>query len=174
VTGARFPVLDRFTNKELGNRLDKELSILQPEAFSRALAGLKASPIDPELPGIQSGLLDTLRNALAMLDTISDERVRPKEVLAREVVETQKAIAQVDLKKSPAEIAREIAAAREKALHDFRFDVLGDRIKQAPLRPEVRDFLLQTLATNPDPKYRTLISAYINPLVPAPKKDREP
>jgi hypothetical protein len=33
---------------------------------------------------------------------------------------------------------------------------------------EVRDYLLQTLASNPDPKYRTLISAYINPLVPAP------
>jgi hypothetical protein len=125
------------------------------------------------LPASQSELLESLRNALAALDSLADERIRPKETLAKEVVEAQKAISQVDLKKTPQEIAQEIAAAREKALHEFKFDVLAERVKQSPLPPEVRDHLLQTLATNPDPKYRTMISAYINPLVPAPPKEKE-
>ena len=93
-------------------------------------------------------------------------------MLAKEVIEAQKAIGQVDLKKSPEEIAKEIAAAREKALHDFQFDVLAERIKKAPLSPPVREYLLQTLSTNPDPRYRTMISAYINPLLPTPAKEK--
>ncbi|OAI49002.1 hypothetical protein AYO44_00955 [Planctomycetaceae bacterium SCGC AG-212-F19] len=173
VTTARSSVKERITDKELNARLNKELSILHPDAFARALAGLKEPKLNAGLPAVQAELLESLRNALAGLDTLADERIRPKETLAKEVIDTQKAISQVDLKKAPDEIAKEIAAARAKALHDFQFDVLADRIKQAPLAPEVRTYLLQTLASNPDPKYRTLISAYINPLVPPPAKEKE-
>jgi len=163
----------QLLDKELNGRITKELSILVPESFAQALAGLRESKLDVGLPTLQTDLLESLRNALASLDTISDERIRPKEALAKEVIETQKAISQVDLKKSPQEIAREIASARDKALHDFKFEVLADRIKQAPLSPEVREYLLQTLSTNPDPRYRTMISAYINPLVPAAPREKE-
>lgn len=172
VNAARAAVKERIGDKELNARLNKELSILQPDAFARALAGLKEPKLNASLPGQQSELVESLRNTLAALDTLSDERIRPKEVLAKEVIEAQKAISQVDLKKSPEEIGKEIAAAREKALHDFQFEVLADRIKQAPLTPEVRSYLLQSLASNPDPKYRTLISAYINPLVPPLPKEK--
>ena len=79
----------------------------------------------------------------------------------------------MDLKKSPAEITNEIASARAKALHDFQFEVLAEKIKKAPLSPAVRDHLLQTLSTNPDPRYRTMISAYINPLLPPPAKEKD-
>jgi hypothetical protein len=171
VSAARSALKERITDKELNARLSKELAGLQADAFGKSLVGLKAAKLDAGLPALQGELLEALRAALANLDNLSDERIRPREVLAKEVVEAQKAIAQVDLKRSPEEIAREIAQARQKALHDFQFAVLADRIKQAPLAPEVRDYLLQTLGTNPDPKYRTLISAYINPLVPAPKKE---
>jgi hypothetical protein len=174
VSAARSAVPERIADKELAARLNKELALLQSHAFTRALGGLKAPKLDAGLPALQAELAESLRNVLASLDTIADERIRPKETLAKEVVEAQKAISQVDLKKSPAEIAKEIAAAREKALYEFRFEVLAERIKQAPLDPEVRTYLLQTLASNPDPKYRTLISAYINPLVPAAKEKDKP
>ncbi len=163
----------QILDKELNGRIAKELSILRPEGFSQSLAGLREGKLDAGMQSLQNDLHESLRSALASLDTIADERIRPKETLAKEVIETQKAISQVDLKKSPQEIAKEIATARAKALHDFKFDVLADRIKQAPLSPEVRDYLLQTLATNPDPRYRTMISAYINPLVPAAPKEKE-
>jgi len=163
----------QIVDKDLNLRVTKELAILRPEGFAKSLADLRESKLNAGLPALQTDLLETLRNTLAMLDTISDERIRPMETLAKEVIETQKAISQVDLKKSPQEIAKEIASAREKALHDFQFEVLADRIKQAPLSPGVRDYLLQTLATNPDPRYRTMLSAYINPLVPAAPKEKE-
>lgn len=173
VSAARSVARERLTDKELSARLSKELSLLRPDAFTKALAVLQEPKLNAALPTLHTELLETLRNVLTGLDTVADERIRPKVVLAKEVIEAQQAISQVDLKKSPEEIAKEIATAREKAMHDFRFDVLADRVKQAPLSPEARDYLLQTLATNPDPKYRTLISAYINPLVPAPPKEKQ-
>ena len=159
---------------EVKSRLNMELAILQPEAFARSLADLKVPRRDAAFVSGQAELLEALRTALAGLDTLADERIRPKEVLAKEVLETQKAIGQVDLKKSPTEIARDIESARAKALHDFQFDVLAEKIKKAPLSPAVRDHLLQTLSSNPDPRYRTMISAYINPLLPAPAKEKQP
>ena len=145
---------------------------MRPEGFAQALAALRGDKLEAGLPATQSDLLDTLRNALCSLDSIADERVRPKEALAKEVIETQKAIGQIDLTKSPDEVAKEIGQAREKALHDFRFDVLSDRIQKTDLAPEIQAYLLQTLASNPDPRYRTLISAYLNPLVPTPPKEK--
>jgi len=170
VAAARAAVKERITDKELRARLVRELAPLQADAFAQSLAALKEPKLPADLPGRQAELLETLRQVLASLDSVADERVRPMEALAKEVVEAQKAISQVDLKKSPEEIAREIATAREKAMHDFQFDVLADRVKQAPLSPVVRAYLLQTLAANPDPKYRTLISAYLQPLVPTAKE----
>jgi hypothetical protein len=38
----------------------------------------------------------------------------------------------------------------------------------------VRDHLLQTLSANPDPRYRTMISAYITPLLPPAVKEKQP
>jgi hypothetical protein len=161
------------TRGELSARLEKELAPLAPQAFASLLVGLKAAKLGDELPARQDEQAETLRSVLARLETLADERVRPVETLAREVVETQEALGKLDPKKPADELAREIEAARQKALHDYRFDVLAERIKQAPLAPEVRNYLLQALAANPDPKYRTLISAYINPLVPATKKEKD-
>src|SRR5262249_32956220 len=104
---------------------------------------------------------------------LADERIRVEDKLAEEVVAAQKAIAQVDLKKSPEEIAKEISLARDKALHDFQFEAIADRIKKSSLNPQVQTYLLQTLASNPDPKYRNMISAYINPLLPPPSKEKD-
>ncbi|MBL8796531.1 MAG: hypothetical protein JNM56_21705 [Planctomycetia bacterium] len=174
VNTARAAVKERITDQDLSIRLTKELALLQPDAFTKALAALKETKLPAGLPALQAELLEALRHAVAVLDTLADERIRPKEVLAKNVVEATEAIGKIDLKKPPEEIAREIASARDKAMHDFRFDVLADRIKQAPLTPEIRDYLLQTVASNPDPKYRTLISAYLNLLVPAAKEKEKP
>ena len=70
---------------EWKSRLNKELAILQPEAFASALANLKDAKNSP-----QGELLESLRTALAGLDTLADERIRPKEVLAKEVLERRK------------------------------------------------------------------------------------
>jgi len=175
VQGVRAALTERMLDKELNARLQKDVSLLQADAFARALAGLKEGKLNAGLPALQADLLESVRNVLAGLDTLCDERIRPKETLVKEVVEAQKAISHVDLKKSPEEIAREIKAAREKALHEFQFENLAERTKQSSLAPEVRNYLLQTLASNPDPKYRTMISAYINPLLPpAPKEKDKP
>jgi hypothetical protein len=173
VQGSRATLTERISDKELNTRLQKDVALLQADAFARALAGLKEGKLNAGLPALQAELLESVRNVLAILDTLCDERVRPKETLVKEVVEAQKAISQVDLKKSPEEIAKEIEAAREKALHEFRFENLADRIKQSTLSPEVRTYLLQTLASNPDPTYRTMISAYINPLLPPAGKEKD-
>ena len=150
---------DRIAKGDLHGRVDKEL--------------LPLTKVDWQSHERSTDLVERLRTVLASLDLLADERIRPKEVLAKEVLETQKAISQVDLKKSSAEVTREIAAAREKALHDLQFEVLAEKIKKASLSPAVRDHLLQTLSTNPDPRYRMMISAYIQPLLPAPAKQKE-
>jgi hypothetical protein len=142
----------------------EELSAIDFAAFSKADSASQAEKTE---------LLEALRSAWKNLDDLADERVRAKEELATEVVEAQKAIEQVDLKKSPKELAREIAAAREKALHEFNFEVLAKRVKASSLDEHVQQYLLKSLSQSPDPKYQQLISAYFNSLLPQDKKTDE-
>ncbi len=156
-----------LTEEELRQRVvTEELAALDVGGFKEAVSSAKSNDA-------RSDLIETLRTALANLDALADERVRVKEELATEVVEAQQAIEQVDLKKSPEEMAQEIATARDKALHDFKFEVIAERVKNSSLDEHVQQYLLKSLAQNPDPKYRKLVSAYFNSLLPRGEKEEK-
>lgn len=162
---------DNISESDLKTRLAAEtLATLDPADLAAAVADLKA----PGGDGADSRdrLLADLDACLRNLDALLDERIRPEEHLAEEVVAAREQIEKVDLTADPEELARQIAAARQKALHDFDPDVIAGKVKAADFSPEVREQILRALARPPDPRYRTLLRAYFNSLVPPEDKKR--
>lgn len=152
---------------DLRDRLAREeLAALRAEPFAEVLAQLGRGAPPAEIAAAQSTLAETLRLARRNLEALADERVRPVETLTTEVLAAQRAIEEVNLAASPEELAAQIAAAREKALHDLTPEAMARRARQAPLDPRIRALLLKALEDQPDPAVQALIRAYFNQVIP--------